>query len=454
MKSYARHMLTHLLILLLSVSVALTPQNSALAQSIRAFTQEELDQMLAPIALYPDSLLSQILMASTYPLEVGEAARWSRDHPDLKGDQAVMAVEQKNWDPSVKSLVAFPQILMMMDEKLDWTERLGDAFLGQQAQVMDTAQYLRQKAQTAGNLRSNDQIRVEPQGEAIIVEPANPTVVYVPYYDPAVVYGPWWWPAYPPIYWAPWPGYYFVNRFAWDVGIIVGAEFFFGFIDWPHRHVNVVHVNRMKEHRRPDFRDNERIQGRAPNTWQHNPDHRLGVPYREMILRRQSVPANALPETRRDFRGHNHSLLEERGSAQFKAAVPEARPGMSGAPGSTDMPPTVRHSDTRTSQARPNVPDAISRPPVGRPHVFEGVGQGAEVRDFSRRGHSSSQIMVPGSQGMIPNSPKMIPGPSHAPELRPSDNVSAPRARGSSTERRSSEHMREHDRKKPQAAEK
>src|SRR3989304_2353649 len=168
-------------------------QNSAAAQSIRAFTQEELDQMLAPIALYPDSLLSQILMASTYPLEVGEAARWSRTNPDLKGDQAVTAVEKKNWDPSVKSLVAFPQILMMMDEKLDWTERLGDAFLGQQTQVMDTVQYLRQRAQAAGNLNSNDQIRVDQQGEVIVIEPANPQVIYVPYYDPAVIYGPWWW---------------------------------------------------------------------------------------------------------------------------------------------------------------------------------------------------------------------------------------------------------------------
>src|SRR5512142_1269857 len=111
-----------------------------------AFSQPELDQMLAPIALYPDPLLSQILMASTYPLEIVEAARWSRANPSLKGDDAVRAVQQRDWDPSVKSLVAFPQILQMMDEKLDWTERLGDAFLAQEAQVMDTVQNLRQKA--------------------------------------------------------------------------------------------------------------------------------------------------------------------------------------------------------------------------------------------------------------------------------------------------------------------
>src|SRR5437016_583291 len=120
-------------------------------QSWPAFTQQELDQMLAPIALYPDSLLSQILMASSYPLEVVEAARWSKANPNLKGNQAVQAVAQNSWDPSVKSLVAFPQILMMMDDKLNWTERLGDAFLAQQQQVMDTVQNLRQKASAAGN---------------------------------------------------------------------------------------------------------------------------------------------------------------------------------------------------------------------------------------------------------------------------------------------------------------
>lgn len=149
-------------------------------QSRPAFTQQELDQMLAPIALYPDSLLSQILMASTYPLEVIEAARWSKANPNLKGDQAVQAVAENTWDPSVKSLVAFPQILMMMDEKLNWMERLGDAFLSQQQAVMDTVQHLRQKASDAGNLTSNDQIRVDQQGPAIVVEPANPQVVYVP----------------------------------------------------------------------------------------------------------------------------------------------------------------------------------------------------------------------------------------------------------------------------------
>src|SRR2546422_8365750 len=245
MKTFIRYALKQLLVLLVSASVAFaqTPP----AQRSAAAAQPELDQMLAPIALYPDSLLSQIFMASTYPLEVVEAARWSKANPNLKGQQAVQAVAENTWDPSVKSLVAFPQILKMMDEKLNWMERLGDAFLAQQQEVMDTVQSLRQKASDAGNLTSNDQIRVDQQGPSIVVEPANPQVVYVPYYDPLVMYGPWWWPAYPPVYWAPWPGYFvgpgFGVGFVWGVGVTVGAGFFFGAFDWPHRHVTVVNVN-------------------------------------------------------------------------------------------------------------------------------------------------------------------------------------------------------------------
>ena len=177
--------------------------------------------MLAPIALYPDALLSQILMASTYPLEVVEAARWSRARPGLSGDDAVRAAEGENWDPSVKSLVAFPQVLERMDENLPWTQALGDAFLDQQAQVMDTVQALRRRAEAAGNLRSDDRLRVLDSGSGLMLELLNPQVVYVPYYDPLVVYGSWWWPAYPPVYWRPWPGYY--ARPGYAKGLLLGT---------------------------------------------------------------------------------------------------------------------------------------------------------------------------------------------------------------------------------------
>jgi hypothetical protein len=264
---------------------AYNPALSAQAQT--TFSQQDLDQMLAPIALYPDSLLSQILMAATYPLEVVQAARWSRANPGLHGDRAVRAVAERDWDPSVKSLVAFPQILAMMDAKLEWTERLGEAFLAQEPQVMDTVQNLRQRAYAAGNLRSDDQIRVVPQGAAISVEPSNPEIVHVPYYDPTIIYGAWWWPS-PPVYWSPWygyraprPGFYF----SWGSAIPVASGFFFGRFEWSHRHTRVVHVNNYYYNRTVIVNRQARDSSVArsayvapgPGIWQHDPAHRRGA---------------------------------------------------------------------------------------------------------------------------------------------------------------------------------
>jgi hypothetical protein len=388
--------------------VPITPsQANVPKQSRPAFTQQELDQMLAPIALYPDSLLSQILMASTYPLEVVEAARWSKANPNLKGDQAVQAVAENTWDPSVKSLVAFPQILMMMDEKLTWMERLGDAFLTQQQEVMDTVQSLRQKASDAGNLKSNDQIRVDQQGQSILVEPANPQVVYVPYYDPMVMYGPWWWPAYPPVYWALWPGYFYGPRFgvgfAWGIGIGIGPGFFFGGFNWPYRHISVVNVNNFYYHT---------VNVNRGTVWTHDPVHRRGVPYRDVALRQQFSRTSASPEARREFRGHDSSSFighsafgnrqEARGGSPGRSNMPGgSRSGIGsgsgnrpeihgGSPGRSNVPGSGR-SDRRSAPSRPNVPSGVSPHVEPRPHAFEGVGQGAAERNFSARGHASSQ---------------------------------------------------------------
>lgn len=368
-----------------SSSPAVAPEAASPGKPV--ITQQELDQMLAPIALYPDSLLSQILMAATYPLEVVEAARWSKANPNLTGEQAVQAVAQNSWDPSVKSLAAFPQILTMMDEHLTWMERLGDAFLAQQTQVMDTVQSLRQKAYDAGNLKSSDQIRVEQQGPAIVVEPPTPEVVYVPYYDPLVVYGPWWWPAYPPIYWAPWPGYFvrpgFVVGFAWGLGIPVGHQFFFGACDWRHRHVTVVNVT--NSYYRPV---NVVSQVQA---WQHDPIHRRGILYRDAAVREQFRRTSASPETRLDFRGHEPSAFENRSG-------PGRRPEEHGGASGRVNVPDVGRSNQHVIPARPSAPGGGSPPQVEqRPHAFEGVGRGADVRSFSERGHASAQVAAPHS---------------------------------------------------------
>ena len=371
------------------------------------FAPRELDQMLAPIALYPDSLLTQILMASTYPLEVVQAARWSRANPGYQGDQAVRAVEQQNWDPSVKSLVAFPQILDLMDNTLDWTERLGDAFIRQEAQVWDTVQNLRQRADASGHLQSNERVRVEQEGPIYVIESPRPDVIYVPYYDPLVVYGDWWWPGYAPMRWSPWPGYYarggFGRGYFWDSGISVGFGFFFGGIDWRLRHVNIVNRNSFyyrHVNRRP-------VPG---NGWQHDPDHRDGVPYRQPSLRQQfnrTQPMARAPDAQRDYGGRSaiaaapaaQGYRGQQGSIVpgARAAQTAANPVVSGptlAPGSRAAPddPTVQRPVTRHN-------------PEHRPQSMDGVNRGQDTRDTSSRGQPAT---------LNPHrSPQIQPQPQH-----------------------------------------
>src|SRR5207342_992500 len=206
------------------------PAAAAAAAKTPPFKKEELEQILAPIALYQDALLAQIFMASTYPLEIVEAARWSKEHPDVKGDAVAGAVQSQSWDPSVKSLVAFPTVLEKMNEKIDWTQKLGDAFLAQQKEVMQAVQVLRNKAKETGNLKSTKEVTVKeepapagsPAPQTIIMESPNPEVVYVPTYNPTVVYGAWAYPMYPPYPYYP-PGYAYGAAFwSFTAGVIVG----------------------------------------------------------------------------------------------------------------------------------------------------------------------------------------------------------------------------------------
>lgn len=301
MKNLERNIIAKSLATLLALMLALLmPYGSAYAQDRPAFSQQQLEQMLAPIALYPDPLLSQILMASTYPLEVVEAARWSRSHANLIGDDAVRAAENENWDPSVKSLLAFPQVLARMDENLPWLQGLGDAFLGQEPQLMDTVQNLRRRAQVAGNLRSDERQRIVETGPVLVVQPADPQIIYVPYYDPWVVYGPWWWPDYSPVYWRPFPGYYvrpgFASSFYWGPSIRISVGYFFGGFDWSRRQVRVVQSNyyyRVTVNQWASVINRDR----PPGTWQHDPVHRRGVAYRGTEIQQRFADARTRPDS-------------------------------------------------------------------------------------------------------------------------------------------------------------
>jgi hypothetical protein len=220
------------------------------AHAQRLYSQAELDALLAPIALQTDGVLSQVLMAATYPEDVAAAAAWSRANAHLRGDAAVRAADEQPWDPSVKSLLAFPELLARMDESPQWLRDLGEAFLGQQAQVMDTVQGLRQRAQANGQLVTSADTAVYQQGEAIVVQP-RAQVVYVPYYDPYVVYGPWWWgPYYRPVVWRAWSPY----------PVFLAHGFFYSAPDWRHRHVRVVH-RPVHVHRHHEYI--------VPGKWQH-----------------------------------------------------------------------------------------------------------------------------------------------------------------------------------------
>ncbi len=254
----------------------------------KPFKQEELDQLLAPIALYPDSLLTQILMASTYPLEIVQADRWVKQSKDMKGDTLAKALEEQPWDPSVKSLVNFPDVLTMMSEKLDMTQKLGDAFLAQQKEVMDTVQNLRKKAEAEGNLKTTEEQKVVVEKEIIIIESANPQVIYVPSYNPTVVYGAWWYHAYPPYPYYP-PGY--GTGAAFWTGVAVGAAwgYAWGHSNWHGGDVNInidrnTNINNNIDRDKYKNQNREKGQGKGQSgqgKWQHDSSHRGGVAYKD-----------------------------------------------------------------------------------------------------------------------------------------------------------------------------
>lgn len=299
------------------------------------FKPEEIDALVAPIALYPDSLLAQVLMASTYPLEIVHAARWVKANPKVKGDAAVKAVQNEPWDTSVKSLVAFPQILEPMNDKIDWTQKLGDAFLAQQKDVFDAVQRLRARAQQSGNLKSNEQQNVIVEqapagsGQTIVkIEPANPQVIYVPAYDPAVVYGGWGYPAYPPYYWPPYPayypGYYPGAGLAFGVGLIAAGAIFADCNScWGGDDINI-NSDRARNVDR-NFDSSKLKNGERGGRWQHDAGHRQGVAYRDNATRDKFAGASGT-DRRSQYRGRgaeagNRMANSDRAGAGNRASV-------------------------------------------------------------------------------------------------------------------------------------
>ncbi|WP_460145954.1 DUF3300 domain-containing protein [Pseudomonas sp. S2_A02] len=290
------------------------------------FTQEQLDQMLAPIALYPDPLLAQVLMATTYPGEIAEAVTWSKAHPEAKGDDAVKQVASQPWDPSVQALVAFPQVLVTLGQDPVWVQRLGDAFLAQPDDVMGGVQRLRHQAQAAGNLQSNQYQNVTVQAvtspapapapasstSTIIIQPSDPQVVYVPSYNPTTTYGTWPYPASPPVYYPPPPAYYpgsaLMAGLAFGTGVaIIGS--LWGECDWGNNDIDI-DVDRYNNINRNNQITNNQ------NKWQHNAAHRDGVPYRDTKSREQYGRQLGGANQRETYRGDDAQRAQAREKAR------------------------------------------------------------------------------------------------------------------------------------------
>jgi len=251
-------------------------------------SNEELESLLAPIALYPDGLLTQVLMASTYPLEVVEADRFVKRNSELRGDALGKAVAKKQWDHSVQSLAAYAKVLAMMSDKLEWTERLGDAVLEDQARVMDTVQALRRQAESTGNLQSSEKQTVVHEKETIVIEPAQKEVVYVVEYDPAVVYGAAWYAASRYYYYERYYGRYSYSLSgSYSSYHVSASNYGWARANWHERSVSV------------DGRGNGFASGSAraqgASAWQHDPSHRGNVAYPTDAVRERFPAGKASP---------------------------------------------------------------------------------------------------------------------------------------------------------------
>jgi hypothetical protein len=349
-----------------SVSAAQEQDAQAPAQSSQAppYTQQtpdQLQQLVAPIALYPDSLVAQVLAASTFPAELVEADRWVQANPDLKGDALAQAVDKQSWDPSVKALTAFPTVLGNMDKNISWTSSLGDAYYNQEQGVMDAIQVMRQKAQQAGNLKDTPQQTVQTQDSNIVIQPTQPDVVYVPAYDPWLVYGypvaawPGWYP-YPGIWWGG-PSLY------WG-GIGFGIGFYGGF-GWGWGHWGVGWGGRTV------IFNNNRYYSRSNTFYNRNNYYRGGG--------ERGVANNVRGGGERGAgeRGGGERGAGERGGGERANAG-----GVYNHPGGRDTP---FHGNTQAARGFDQ-----SRGQSGtRSSGFSGYDHGGEARSYSSRGASS-----------------------------------------------------------------
>lgn len=348
---------------------------AAYAQSAAKLSNQQLDSLTAPIALYPDALLAQVLMASTFPQDVEAAAAWSKANPNIKGDDAVKAVASQPWDPSVQSLVAFPQVLAMMASKPDWVAQLGNAFLAQPNDVMDSAQRLRKQAQQAGNLKTNEQQKVVVEQSTIQIVPVSPQVVYVPTYNPTVVYGTWPYPAYPPVYVPPPPGYAIATGFAagiaFGAGVAVANSLWGGF-NWNSHDVNI-NVNRYNN---INVHNRLNVNGSTTN-WNRNTN----------VNRNTNINNNLSSSQRDAYRGRDNARAQAQQTLQNRTGQ-----NLSG-----DAGQRVQHIHQGGGANSSELSNRAQN--INRDNALRGAGDGGSARQDTQRGQSSRQSLASNGGG-------------------------------------------------------
>jgi uncharacterized membrane protein YgcG len=327
---------------------AKTDPANADAAAAAKFSPEQIEQIAAPIALYPDPLVSQIFMASTYPIEVVQADRWRKANAKLSGADLDKGLKDQDWDPSVKSLCTFPEVLTRMSENLDWTQDLGDAFLGQREELMNAVQTLRKKAKDAGKLESTEQQKVVVEGDTIIVQPTNPEVIYVPSYPPTVFYGPAYaYPYYYPVMYPP-PPPVATPWISFAAGVAVGAAIWSD-CDWHHGDVDIDinesnNFNKNTNVNGGDKINNinkDRVQNRKDGKggFKHDPSHRKGVNYKNPKVGQQYGAA----------KGSNRVSTNEargRGNAGAGSSRPAAKPTPSAPKSAPSTPKSTQRSSS------------------------------------------------------------------------------------------------------------
>jgi hypothetical protein len=342
------------------------------AQTPAKISNQQLDSLTAPIALYPDALLAQVLMASTFPQDVPAAAAWSKANPNLQGDDAVKAVAAEPWDPSVQSLVAFPQVLATMASKPDWVTQLGNAFLAQPNDVMDSVQRLRKQAQQAGNLKTNPQQKVVVEQSTIQIVPVNPQVVYVPTYNPTIVYGAWPYPAYPPVYVPPPPGYAVASGLAaglaFGVGVAITSSLWSN-VNWNNHSVNI-NVNQYN-----NINVNRQLNVNSSTTnWNRNSTFN------------RNTTANVSSQQRDAYRGRDTSATAA-SRAQAQQTL-QNRTGQNLGGTASQRVQGIHQGGNTTG----NIRDSAQN--VNRDNALRGAGNGGDAQRDMQRGQASRQAQA------------------------------------------------------------